>query len=70
MEINNLSEEQISELLDKIRNKKLLDCKKVDTSIKKSNLFKPEFSMVVLGNSRAGKTTFITNLILNEAYKI
>jgi hypothetical protein len=46
MEINNLSEEQISELLDKIRNKKLLDCKKVDNSIKKSNLFKPEFSMV------------------------
>ena len=56
--------------MDKIRNKTLLDCKKVDSSIKKSNLFKPEFSMVVLGNSRAGKTTFITNLILNEAYKI
>ena len=56
--------------MDKIRNKKLLDCKKVDNTIKKSNLFKPEFSMVVLGNSRAGKTTFITNLILNESYKI
>ena len=57
-------------MLDKIRNKKLMECKKIDNTIKKSNLFKPEFSMVVLGNSRAGKTTFITNLILNDAYKI
>ena len=66
MDINNLSEDQISQLLDKIRNKKLLDCKKIDSSIKKSNLFKPEFSMCVLGNSRAGKTTFLTNLIMND----